>query len=576
MSAVLYRKYRPRKFEEVVGQEHIIKTLKNAIKQGRIAHAYLFSGPRGTGKTTVARILAKAINCLHVKDSEPCNECGVCDEINQNKFLDLVEIDAATHTQVDKIRDIIEKINFSPSAGKYKVYIIDEVHMLSKGAFNALLKTLEEPPEHAIFVLATTEIHKIPPTITSRCQRFDFRRLRVSEIKERLERIAKEEKIKVEEGVLNFIAINSGGALRDSESLFGQIISLQDDNIITLKEAQTLLSVADISYAVKMIKFLLDKEFSQAISYINKAVEDGYDLEQFAKLIIEYCRKIMLLKISPGLKESFLSEMTEEQAAELEEISKKASMAQIVKIIRVFIRGKEEIKSSVVPQLPLEMAVAEIDISDSISLTERVVGDYNDKIKQPIKKITGKVSESIKQSQDFIKKSISFENLGGSEKENKDAKIESDSEEEILKNKERAKRENSKTAGVEVDEKSSDFSLDMVKDEWCNILESIKSYNHSLTAFLKTCQPVNVKGKEIIILCKYSFHKDKLGKTENRMILEKVASEILKTEIFAKFITQEEAEKMGYKIEKKQPSKSDGKEDNLVSSALDMFGGEVV
>ncbi|MCK5465970.1 DNA polymerase III subunit gamma/tau [Candidatus Parcubacteria bacterium] len=556
MSKVLYRKYRPTNFSEVVGQEHIVKTLQNAVKREKIAHAYLFSGPRGIGKTTIARILAKVVNCKNPKSGEPCNECENCLNINENKFLDLIEIDAATHTQVDKIRDLIEKINFSPTSGKYKVYIIDEVHMLSKGAFNALLKTLEEPPKHAIFILATTEIHKIPATIISRCQRFDFRRLKVSEIKERLEKIAKQEKVKVEKGVLDFIAINSNGGLRDSESLFGQILSLKD-NDITLKEVQTILAVADISVAVKLIELITEKKYSEAIDYINKITDDGYDLEQFNIFLIEYCRKLMLIKISSEIKESFSSEMTEEQISELEAMSQKTSIAQLLGMIRAFIKSKEEIKSSIIQQLPLELAIAEINIADKESLTDKAATNYNDKIKEPIKKITDRVSSSVKQSQDFIKKSVGFE-------------------------KEKGETNNAKNNGILEKsinlDKTALVALDTIRSEWCEILEEIKSHNHSLMAFLKTCQPVEVKKNEIIVSCQYSFHKDKLKKIENKAIIEKVAGEVLKTDVLMKFISQDEAEKMGYEIkETKSVTANDKKErDDVVDMALDMFGGKVV
>jgi DNA polymerase-3 subunit gamma/tau len=555
MSVVLYRKYRPLSFAEVVGQEHVVKTLKNAVKHGRVAHAYLFSGPRGIGKTTLARILAKTINCENQNDGEPCNKCNICLNINQGKFLDLVEIDAATHTQVDKIRDLIDKINFSPSSGKYKVYIVDEVHMLSKGAFNALLKTLEEPPRHAVFILATTEIHKIPATIISRCQRFDFRRLRISEIKSRLREILKKEKVKAEDGILDFIAINSNGGLRDSESLLGQILSLKD-NDITLREVQEILAVTDISVAVKMTELILDKKYSEAINYVNEITDDGYDLEQFTKSIIEYARKLMLIKISPEIKESFSSEMTEDQIAELEIISQKASISQLVKIIRVFVQAKEEIKSSIIPQLPLELAITEINIGES-ALEEEAGNNYNSKIKEPIKKITEKVSQSVKQSSDFVKKSI------GLEKEENSAEKKAGSE-KVIEN---------------VEEKGKiSVNLNVVKEEWCEILEEVKPLNHSLTAFLKTCQPVAIVGNEIIVSCKYSFHRDKLSKVENRGIVEKVIEEILKEKVFLKFITQDEAEKMGYKIEDINFTKKESKKgkDDLVDSALDMFGGKVV
>lgn len=554
MSEVLYRKYRPLDFDEVVGQQHVVKTIQNAVKRGKIAHAYLFSGPRGVGKTTVARILAKTANCENVKNVEPCNKCKVCLSVNEGKFLDMVEIDAATHTQVDKMRDIIEKINLSPSSGKYKVYIIDEVHMLSKGAFNALLKTLEEPPRHAIFILATTEIHKIPATIISRCQKFDFKRIKVSEIIKRLEKIAGKEKIKVEKGVLDLVAINSSGCLRDGESLFGQILSLEEDNFVTLKEVQSILALADISLTVKMANFLLDKEYGKAIDYINEIVNDGYDLEQFAKSLVEYFRKLVLLKVSLKMKESFSSEMTEEQIKELESISQKASVSRIVKIIRAILRGQEEIKSSIIPQLSMELAIVEIELADENQLANKTNNDYNVKIKEPIKKITDTVSRSVKQSQDFIKKSIGMgkdvkeSGIDGVEAENKDVKM----------------------SGESV------VILETVKKNWYDILEKIKPHNHSLTAFLKVCLPVGMEKNKIIVSCRYSFHKDKLQKVESREIIENVMEKVLKTKMSLEFVTEEEAEKFGYKIEKIKPEKDRGEKGSLIESALEMFGGEIV
>ncbi|MEA1936786.1 MAG: DNA polymerase III subunit gamma/tau [Patescibacteria group bacterium] len=569
MTKVLYRKYRPSNFGEVVGQEHVVKTLKNAIKRGKIAHAYLFSGPRGIGKTTIARILAKAVNCENIKDGEPCNECLVCKNINQNKFLDLVEIDAATHTQVDKIRDIIEKINFSPAIGKYKVYIIDEVHMLSKGAFNALLKTLEEPPQHVIFILATTEIHKIPATIISRCQRFDFRRIKISEIKKRLEGIAEKEKVKVGKGVFDFIAVNSSGGMRDSESLFGQILALEDKEI-TLKEVQEILALADISKTIELVKLIIEKKYSEAVGYVSKTIDDGYDLEQFSESVVEYCRKLMLIKISPEIKNNFSLEMTEEQIAELEDISQKTAISEIVKMIRVFIQAREEIKSSIIPQLPLELAIAEINISNNNLLTNRANNDYNDKIKEPIKKIATKVSQSVKQSQDFIKKSVSF------------GKKEMESETELSSE----ISEPSSVSGNDID----DIDLNVIKGNWSRILEEIKPHNHSLTVFLKTCCPIDARGNKITMLCQYSFHKDKLNKIENKLIIEKVASQVLGSEIFTEFITNNEAEKMGYKIKEdvsvavnnssddgdSDKKENDNKNGDMVDSALEMFGGKVI
>lgn len=565
MSKVLYRKYRPANFAEIVGQEHIVKTLSNSIKNGMIAHAYLFSGPRGTGKTSMARIFAKTINCTNSKDGNPCNECQTCLAMNQNNFFDLVEIDAATYTKVESMRDVIEKINYAPSSGKYKVYIIDEVHMLSRSASNALLKTLEEPPPHAVFILATTEAHKIPATIISRCQKFDFRRLKISEIKEKLKEIARAEKVSVEEGVFDFIAMNSNGGLRDSQSLFGQILSLEGDNI-RLKDVQDILAITDLSKAVELVELISEKKYSEAIVYVNKINDDGYDSEQFAKSLVEYARKLILIKVSPEMRKKFSSEMTEEQIAKVENIAKKISVSQVVRIIRAFITAKEEARSSILPQLPLEMAIADISLSDSETLTNSASGQYNEKIEDkipnrgeagpaPVPEKKGSISLSISKLQNFVKEGVSFK------------------KEEKAKEPEEAGGEVSPAPGaVEIDG-GGKIDFETFKSEWREILEELKLHNHSLTAILKTCQPVGLENGSVVISCKYSFHKDKLQKVANRTIIEKVAAIILKTEVTVKFISEDDALRMGYRIEEANPAKEGN---DLVGSALEMFGGEVV
>jgi DNA polymerase III, subunits gamma and tau len=299
MSQALYRTWRPSSWEEVVGQEHIVQTLKNAIAANKVGQAYLFAGPRGTGKTTSARLLAKAVNCLAEDAAQrPCNACENCLAINQGRFLDLIEIDAASNTSVDDIRELRDKINFSPSQGRFKVYIIDEVHMLSTSAFNALLKTLEEPPSHVIFVLATTEIHKIPATVLSRCQRHEFRRIPVQTILEKLKLICAQENISIDEEALSLIARQSTGSMRDAISLVDQLSSL--NNRITLATAQDILGTATSQSVIDLVQAIQDNASGKGLEIIHKALDAGADSRQFARQVVEYLRSLLVIKLNGG------------------------------------------------------------------------------------------------------------------------------------------------------------------------------------------------------------------------------------------------------------------------------------
>ena len=355
MSQAYYRKWRPQGWEEVIGQEHVIRTLHGALAQGNLAHAYLFSGPRGTGKTTTARIIAKAVNCLAEDQSaRPCNQCENCQEINQGRFLDLIEIDAASNTSVDDVRDLREKINFSPNKGRYKVYIIDEVHMLSNAAFNALLKTLEEPPSHAIFVLATTEVHKIPATVLSRCQRHEFRRIPLNFIQALLKEIAEKEGVQVEAAALTAIARQATGSMRDAVSLLDQLASTGTE--VTLELTQQVLGTAAGQRVYDLIDAILADDTGKGIALVNQALDNGSDPRQFARQMVDTLRAVLMVRM--GNADSL--ENTPDELKRLKDMADRFSLEKLLAAIKAFDRAAQQTSLGWQPGLQLELALAKL------------------------------------------------------------------------------------------------------------------------------------------------------------------------------------------------------------------------
>ncbi len=360
----IYRKYRPKTLEGLLGQEHIIEILRNAARQDKFAHAYLFYGPRGSGKTTTARLIAKLVNCetrqsdkKFKEKGEPCNKCRPCSEIDAGRALDVIEVDAATNTGVDEIRDLQEGVRLSPTSYKYKVFIIDEVHMLSKSAFNALLKTLEEPPAHAVFVLATTEYEKVPPTISSRTQRFHFRKLSLEEILKKLNSIVKSEKLKVSDDALELIAALAEGSLRDAESLLDQITSLDQD--VELKDVERIAGKIGHKKTAQLAEHLLSGDLEKSLSYLNEIDQEGYNLVQLAKDLIHYLRKVVTLKMNPGIEELYKKELTKDELGQIKKHAEMADGEKHIELIKSLVRAYSEMRYSPFAIVPLEVAMIE-------------------------------------------------------------------------------------------------------------------------------------------------------------------------------------------------------------------------
>lgn len=569
MSLSLYRKYRPLTFSDVIGQGHIVQTLSNSITSGRIAHAYLFTGPRGTGKTSLARIFARAINCQNPDGANPCLKCEVCKNITEGRSLDIFEIDAASNTGVDNIRELRENVKFPPSQAKYKVYIIDEVHMLSTGAFNALLKTLEEPPAHVIFILATTEIHKVPETIISRCQRYDFTRLSLEHIIEKLSSIAKKEKIDIEKNALEMIAIASEGGMRDAESLFSQVIAFEDKKI-TAKEIEDMLGTTQRQSLEAMAGYLLKKNATDAIKLVNELSSGGYDLDVFNKSFLNYLRQIMLVSVDEKLSNIFSYELTKEQALSLAQQAKNRTPKEILSIMRCFTEIQGKIKSSFIPQLPLEMAIIKA-VQGPEPEQNTAPGPSNAPRTTPIQpRQTSTPPETRLEPKNAP---ISAAPLESDKKA--PVALAKDTIAEILSDPVAENEE--KEAPIE----GADFSITDVKKNWNQVIIDTKAKNHSLSAVLQGSQPVKVEQGLITIATKFGFLKDKLNEHASKLTMEDVFGKILGSRVRLRIVTAQEA---GVSIASSlsHGSPAENRESNpsetssLLSDAIGIMGGQIV
>lgn len=546
MYQALYRKYRPKTFDELLGQKHITDTLKHQVINGSIAHAYLFSGTRGTGKTSAAKIFSRAVNCLSPKDGNPCNECDCCKGILDESIMDVIEMDAASNNSVDDVRDLREKVIYPPTKTKYKVYIIDEVHMLSKGAFNALLKTLEEPPKHLIFILATTEPERLPQTILSRCQRFDFKRITTKDIVENMRNIANELNIEIDDDALKLIARNADGAMRDALSLLDQCFSFNGEKI-TYDDATSILGIANKDLIQHMVVNIRDKKLEEALTSIDEIIQDGKDINQFIKDLINYFRDLMIVKTSSNANEILEIENLES----LKEISNDMNLDYILKALNTLTNAQAQGKWSTQPRIILEMAVVKlINLEDEMSLEERVkrLEQGIKPIAQPkeMKRNVEKPAENIiESSEDKIKTTVP-----------KEYKME-ESKPDYVAEQEQKPIEDGYT-----------LTLEKISNEWQNILQKIKLKKIRLYALILEGELMSFENEMLTIGYKeeYSFHREAINTPQNKKIIEEVISKHLNREVVVKFIIKGDS----INIHKKN------KKEKAIKGVIDFFGEENV
>ena len=534
-SQSLYRRWRSQTFADVVGQGHVTRTLRNALQMGRIAHAYLLCGPRGVGKTSVARILAKAVNCLQPREGEPCNECHMCSAITAGRALDVIEVDAASNRRIEEMRDLREKVNFAPTEARYKVYILDEAHMLTNEASNALLKTLEEPPPHTVFVLVTTEGHRIAETIVSRCQHFNFRRISSREIVGQLGLICTREGFAVAPEALTLIARVASGSLRDAEGLLDQLVAYCGPEI-SAAQARDVLGLSGDEAVLQLAECLLDGNLAAGLKLINDVADAGADLGRFGEECVRYLRGILLLK--SGADVGAIGDVSADTLAAMRGCAERVSLERLVALIRIFGVLDQGTRGGTVPQLGLELALAEAILHcerERQAAAPRVVPERParsrlpaehapqraDRAETPLNRPPVAVPAAIapaaamERPPDGPGVSTAPSGNGGSGDEQPSAI----------------------TGRPEPPAPDAPGALlENLQRRWkTEVVESLFAANKLLQALLRSCDPCDLRDGHVIIGCDAPFHRDKLGEIQNRSALEKALTELLGTPVLLQF-----------------------------------------